>query len=84
MPGECATFKTGQVWFTVEARVWKNGTNDYNDAMVALPIVGLQQGIAAIGSAVANMRSIQEANEEKKRTFDPNKLADLENEQKSK
>ena len=52
MPSDCVTFKPGKVWFTVEVRVWKNGTNDYTDAMAALPIVGLHQAIGAIGGAV--------------------------------
>ena len=40
VPGNCTSMKPGRVWFTVEARVWRNGTNDYNDAQVALPIAG--------------------------------------------
>lgn len=40
LPTQCAEFKTGRVWFTVEAKVWINGTNEYTDAQVALPIAG--------------------------------------------
>lgn len=50
MPQDCVTFKPGKVWFTVEARVWKNGNNDYTNAMAALPIVGLVQSLQAAGS----------------------------------
>lgn len=40
-PGNCATFQTGRVWFTVEARIWANGSNDYNEAQKILPAAGL-------------------------------------------
>lgn len=62
MPGECAQFKTGQFWFTVEARVWKNGTNDYTDAMVGLPIAGLAQGVAAVAGVIGNGHAIGKLN----------------------
>lgn len=52
MPFDCVTFKPGKVWFTVEARVWKNGTNDYTNAMAALPVVGLHQAVGVVAGAI--------------------------------
>lgn len=66
MPNDCVTFKPGKVWFTVEVRVWKNGTNDYTDAMAALPIVGLHQAIGAIGGAVNAGRLIEQLKDDRK------------------
>lgn len=40
-PESCVTFEPGRVWFTVEARIWTNGTNDYNEAQKILPPAGL-------------------------------------------
>lgn len=66
MPGDCVTFKPGKVWFTVEARVWKNGTNDYTDAMAALPVVGLNQAVGAIVGAANAGRMIEQLKEDRK------------------
>lgn len=38
LPGDCATFHVGKVWFTIEGRVW-NGDNEYNGIQVAQPII---------------------------------------------
>lgn len=66
MPQDCVTFKPGKVWFTVEARVWKNGNNDYTNAMAALPIVGLVQGVQTVGIVgAAVQRSGQLKNDRK-------------------
>lgn len=66
MPFDCVTFKPGKVWFTVEARVWKNGTNDYTNAMAALPVVGLHQAVGVVGGAINAALANKKLKEERK------------------
>ena len=77
MPDTCAEFKTGRVWFTVEARVWKNGTNDYDDAMAVLPIVGLQQAVGSVAVGIVQGIDIERSNKKLMEENDPKEREEL-------
>lgn len=53
LPRQCATFTPGRVWFTVEARIWTNGTNDYNEAQKILLPVGIGLLVPPLAAGIA-------------------------------
>lgn len=70
LPGDCVDFKTGRVWFTVEVKVWKNGTNNYNNAQRGLPIAAMSLGVPSVAGTAALWGSVIASNQRRSKQTD--------------